>query len=141
MLPDICSELGLQLAFPGATLQEKEYVRKLLKYEPTFVQRGEPGDLFGREWIPFCLFCKEPSFYLVGKPISIEALVKFVRHKLGGAHFDPIDRKRWQKELKFLTDRIALMQSGAMNYQMAAIAKSVVTAIDSCGIEYTLRRA
>ena len=74
-----------------------------------------------------------------GYSVSHRSFVKLVRHKLGGAHFDIDDRKKWQRDLKAYSDRIRLLGSQAINYQMKSLIEAVLEAIDGCGIEHQLK--
>ncbi|RPI23058.1 MAG: hypothetical protein EHM61_20660, partial [Acidobacteria bacterium] len=102
LLLDLCDELGIQLSLPGASEEGIAYVERILVLKPSFCQAGDHGigALHGHIWLPLSMFRNELAFHVEGHSVSHESFVKLVRHKLGGAHFDSVDRKKWQQDLK-----------------------------------------
>jgi hypothetical protein len=93
----------------------------------------------GHVWQPLGPFGEEIAFHVEGHSVSHRSFVRLVRHKLGGAHFDIEDRKKWQRDLKAYSDRIQLSGSQAINYQMKSLLEAVCEAIEGCGIELQLQ--
>lgn len=54
-------------------------------------------------------------------------------HKLGGGHFDPDDRKRWQKELNALATETQVGGEQWLDVKMLTLARALRFAVESCG--------
>lgn len=141
LLADLCDELGVQLSFPCQTTEAMEYIEKIVAMNPSFYQVGVHGARapHGHVWQPLGAFSEEIAFHVEGHSVSHRSFVKLVRHKLGGAHFDTVDRKKWQRDLKAYSDRIRLSGTQAINYQMKSLLEAVHEAIEGCGIEQQLQ--
>lgn len=137
LLQDLCDELGLQLSMPGASDGDKSFTREILKYKPGFYQIGTHGvgGPLGYKWVPLSQFREQIAFHIEGHTVSHEGFVKLVRHKLGGVHFDMVDRKKWQRDLKAYSDTIRLFGNTAIDFQMKSLVSVIVQAVESCGIE------
>jgi hypothetical protein len=140
LLQDLCDEIGLQLSIPGPGDREKAYTHKVLKLKPVFYQLGTHGmgGMLGYEWMPLSRFGNQTAFSVEQHSISHQSFVRFVRHKLGGSHFDAEDRQKWQKDLKAQSDVIRLMGSTAIEYQMKCLLDVIMQAVECCGIEVHL---
>jgi hypothetical protein len=102
MLQDLCNQLGIQLTLPGSSDEGRAYRERIFSMGPVMYMKVTLGKeaLLGYRWRTIEDFASDTVFLLPGTPpVSIEAFVKFVRHKLGGGHFDEDERKRWQKQI------------------------------------------
>ena len=116
-------------------------MEKIQKMEPSFYQVGYHGvgSLHGHIWLPFSKFRNETAFSVDNYKVSHESYIKLVRHKLGGAHFDPDDRKKWQRDLKAYSDRILIGRDQPINYQMKSLITVIYQAVVGCGIKYQIQ--
>lgn len=138
ILQDLCDELGIQLSFPGVSERGKVYHAAIEKSKPAYAQSFQIGrkSMFGFQWVPLKEFGYERAFIIEGHLISHEAFVKFVRNKLGGGHFDAVDRKKWQKDL---AKDLAILEAykgriSALHHHMKQIVGAVLDTVDACGI-------
>jgi len=69
--------------------------------------------------------------------VSHGDFISFVRNKLGGGHFDELDRKKWQKELAALP--VNVYDAKAINSHMKDLLRSVLESVEGCRIESQLR--
>jgi len=95
--------------------------------------------LFGHQWITRKEFAKELVMMIKGTYIEAEAFVKFVRHKLGGAHFDSRERRRWQQELIAMS-RYWDNDSDFVNHHMREVLRAVCEGIAENRIEQHARQ-
>lgn len=116
LLQDLCDELGLQLSLPGAS----------------------DNSSLGFKWVPLSGFRDEVAFHVQGHTVSHQDFVKMVRNKLGGGHFDILERKQWQMNLKTYSDAIRLGGHEALNLQMKMLVEVLLQTVESCGIETQL---
>lgn len=141
MLKQICDGYGIQAWFPGQGERARQYLDAVLADGPVFAQHGTgSGGPMGFEWKTLAQFRGEPAFHVEGHAVSHEALIKFVRNKLGGGHFDELDRTKWQQDLLALARAIQLNGQPAINHQMLALLRGIVEAVEGCGIHLHLRR-
>lgn len=86
LLQDLCDELGIQLSFPGESDSGRAYNEVITKDKPVYAQPIRIGtqSIFGFKWVPLKQFLSDMAFVTDGHPVSHDAFVKFVRHKLGG---------------------------------------------------------
>ena len=139
LLQDLCDELGIQLSFPGESGRGRAYNEVITKDKPVYAQPIRIGtqSIFGFKWVSLKQFLSDMAFVTDGHPVLHDAFVKFVRHKLGGAHFDDVDRAKWQRELAELP--VFVMDSKAINFHMKQLVRSVLEAVEGCRIESQLR--
>jgi hypothetical protein len=139
LLQDLCDELGIQLSLPGESDRGRNYHNVIAGHKPVFAQPIHIGSrsFLGFKWVSLNQFLGDLAFITGGYSVSHEAFIKFVRHKLGGAHFDEADRTRWQRELAVLPVFVA--DSKALNFHMKEIVRSVVEAVEGCRIEQQVR--
>lgn len=134
VLQDICDELGIQLSLPGDSARTKLYNRQIVADQPIYAQSLRLGRnaLFGFDWVPLKEFGDGGAFIVNGHSVAHEAFVKFVRNKLGGGHYDPRDRTKWQKDLAALS--VYVGDEPALNHHMKHLIGAILDALDSCGI-------
>lgn len=137
MLLDICDEIGVQLSFPCTNQEGQQYIDKLFSLKPSYYQAGMigAGSPHGFDWMPLAIFSKDIAFQINGHTVTHESFVKLVRHKLGGAHFDTVDRKKWERDLKAYSDKIQIGGVDAICYQMKMLIQALIQSVDGCGIE------
>ena len=140
LLQDLCDELGLQLSLPGASDRKKNYFNEVLKDQPSFYQTVNLGvdNSLGFKWVSLSDFRDEVAFHVQGHTVSHRDFVKMVRNKLGGGHFDILERKQWQMNLKTYSDAIRLGGHEALNLQMKMLVEVLLQTVESCGIETQL---
>lgn len=139
LLQDLCDELGIQLSLPGESDRGRNYHKVIAEQKPDFAQPIHIGtrSFLGFKWVSIKQFLGDLAFITDGYSVSHEAFIKFVRHKLGGAHFDDADRTKWQRELAVLPVFVA--DSKAINFHMKEIVRSVLEAVEGCRIEQQVR--
>jgi hypothetical protein len=75
------------------------------------------------------------AFWVSGEQkVSWEAFLKFVRNKLGGGHFDPDERKRWQRQLDAMARETRIGGEAWLDVKMLVLARALLFAADSCGL-------
>lgn len=137
VLVDLAASLGVQLWLPGMSDRERRYLDVVLEDKPIFQMTGVlgPESAFGFAWEPLDQWRKSPAFHTNGHPVSHEALIKFVRNKLGGGHFDEHDRTKWQRDLVGFTAGLRVMGQDALLYQLRAVAEAVLFGVAASRIE------
>jgi hypothetical protein len=137
VLVDLAASLGVQLWLPGMSERERRYLDVVLEDEPIFQMTGVlgPESAFGFAWEPLDQWRKSPAFHTNGHAVSHEALIKFVRNKLGGGHFDEHDRTKWQRDLVGFTSGLRVMGEDALLYQLRAVAEAVLSGVAASRIE------
>lgn len=92
-------------------------------------------DRWEGNWLPPSAFLDDATFWLgnAQRDVSWAAFIRFVRNKLGGGHFDPDDRKRWQEELHALATETSVAEEEWLNVKMLALARGLCFAVESCG--------
>jgi hypothetical protein len=141
LLQDLCDELGIQLSLPGESDAARRYHEVVQKDKPAYAQPIHIGkrSILGFKWVPLKQFLNDTAFVVEGHVIMHHAFIKFVRNKLGGGHFDEVDRKKWQKTLAVLP--VYLGNDRAMNFHMRQVLHSVLDSIEGCRVEPELRIA
>ena len=126
VLVDLCTLLGVQLWLPGMSAREQAYVDAVDALGPAFRVQGVIGmnSPFGLAWRPLTAWRRESGFHVDGHGVAREALVRFVRNKLGAGHFDQVERTKWQRDLTALSSSLIVMGQDALSYQMRAIVGS-----------------
>jgi hypothetical protein len=135
LLQDLCDELGIQLSLPGESDRGRNYNKVIADHNPVFAQPIHIGSrsFLGFKWVSIKQFLGDLAFITDGYSVSHGAFIKFVRHKLGGAHFDVADRTKWQRELAVLP--VIIADSKALNFHMKELVRSVLEAVEGCRIE------
>lgn len=70
-----------------------------------------------------------------GYSVSWAAFIKFVRNKLGGGHFDPDDRQRWQRDLNELATKTDIDGEPWLEAKMLNLVRALIVAADGCGFK------
>ena len=52
------------------------------------------------------------------------------RNKLGGGHYDAVDRKKWQKSILEVSDSLFISGQNAINYGMKQLIEGVLYALE-----------
>jgi hypothetical protein len=141
LLQDLCDELGIQLSLPGESDAARGYHEAVQKDKPAYAQPVHIGrrSILGFKWVPLNQFLNDTAFVVEGHVVTHDAFIKFVRSKLGGGHFDEVDRRKWQKTLAVLP--VYLGSDRAMNFHMKQVLHSVLDSIEGCGVEPQIRTA
>lgn len=144
MLDLLARRLGLQVWFPGQSEHERRYNQVIASAGPVFSMRGDHG-LVGPfdcgVWVDAASWLDEVAFTVRGLATSNGQLIKMVRNKLGGGHFDESDRRSWQRELLDLTKSLTLMNTGALEYQVRALVRVACDALTIAMLEQAIRSA
>ena len=141
LLKQICHGCGIQLWLLGRSEKEKKFDAVANKLKPMFSARGSYGSdsIMGYKWIDLNEYITDSAITVNGKEVTNGGLLRLVRNKLGGGHYDEEDRKKWQKELKTISDSIHIAGQNAMNFQIYRLLKGVLEAVDACRIEECLK--
>lgn len=131
LLPGLADHYGAQLSLPDLNPM-RAYRKAVTDLEPSF---HYSSDRWEGKWLPPSAFLDEPTFWLpeAKRDVSWAALVKFIRNKLGGGHYDPEDRKRWQEELNALATETKVSGEDWLDVRMMALARALRLAAESCG--------
>jgi hypothetical protein len=137
IVPSLCRLLGMQLWLPGASERSRGYAAALMGTSPVLVVAGEegPNAPLGFEWVTLRQWLSEPAFHIPGHAVTRQEFVEFVRHKLGGAHFDETNRTEWQRELLAASAGLRLLGQDTLVFQMSAIVGEVILAIAAARLE------
>ncbi|MDP9351020.1 MAG: hypothetical protein M3P51_05710, partial [Chloroflexota bacterium] len=141
LIKRICEGYGIQLWLPGKSERRQRNSALMATHSPVFHQSGSYGSsaILGSRWVTLEQFRGEAAFHVKGVSVSHEAFVKFVRNKLGGGHFDEVDRARWQKDLVAMSQHLLIGGQRALNRQMHELIAGVIEAVEACGIEAQAR--
>jgi hypothetical protein len=87
------------------------------------------------DWVPLTTFRDDLACWLGERDhvVTWGAFVKFVRNKLGGGHFDPDDRQRWQSELNELARKTEVEGEPFLVATMLTLVRSLIMAADGSG--------
>jgi hypothetical protein len=91
-------------------------------------------NLLGFQWVPLAKFKRDTVMMARGTSVSVEMLIKFVRHKLGGAHFDNHSRREWQRELIAMS-RYWEDDKDFLNHHMREVLRAVCEGITENRVE------
>ena len=130
ILVDLARRYGVQLWLPGMSGQAARYEAAVLQSGAVAMIQGSrgPESPMGFSWTPLEEWRQQPMFHAQGEPISAERFVKFVRNKLGGAHFDEEDRAQWQRQLLEVVGGLRLGGEPALEFQMRNAVEQVLLA-------------
>ncbi len=104
----------------------------MLQDEPVFYYHR---DVWEGDWLALSAFRGDLAFWVAGeRRISWEGFVKFVRNKLGGGHFDPEDRKRWQVQLDSMIRETEVNGEAWIDVKMLALVQALMLSAESCGL-------
>lgn len=129
---------GVLLSLPDldALRSETEKIASGRAEAPPFYY---PQERWEGNWLPLSGFLGDMAFWVGGDHlVSWEAFVKFVRHKLGGGHWDPDERARWQRELQAMDEASG---EAWINAKMFALVRSLIFTVESCGLVALARPA
>lgn len=139
LLLDAALEVGLQMTLPGESARRRAFHEAILEDSPVIqlsMHLGM-GSLLGHEWVPVGKFGEGLAVTLNGYAVRIEPLVKFVRNKLGGGHFDERERKKWQRDLVAMSNYVQ-DEYNFMSHHVQEIAKAVLEGVAATQLEETL---
>lgn len=123
---------GAMLSFPDLRRSETLAARidedKPALWSP---QTEHSGD-----WVPLSTFRDDLACWLGQSDylVTWSAFIKFVRNKLGGGHYDPEDRQRWQRELNELARRTEIDGEPWLAATMLTLVRSLILSADGSGL-------
>jgi len=143
MLPLMTELLGLQLWLPGRGDPSERHPVPV-ELTDDWIQGLAAPDVdspkFG--WLTLAHW-QDHAAFRVGNPehaVSREALVKFVRNKLGWGHFDEEDRTAWQVRLLKQAGGFDIAGMDALVFQMHALVREVTLALSVSRVEPAVRQ-
>jgi hypothetical protein len=110
----------------------RAYTERVIEDKPVFLYHR---DRWEGDWLPLSVFLGGMAFWVGGeRQVSWEAFLKFVRNKLGGGHFDPDERKRWQLELNAMARETTIGGEAWIDVKMLTLVRALLFAAESCGL-------
>jgi hypothetical protein len=105
----------------------------VLEDEPVLYFRRETWE---GDWLSMSAFLEDMALWVgaVQRAVSWEAFFKFVRNKLGGGHYDPDDRSRWQRELNDLLTAVRIDGESWLHVKMLSLVAALRFSAESCGL-------
>ena len=121
---------GIQLWMPGTSERARQYEEEVLRLGAVALIQGSrgPGSAMGFTWTTLDEWRHQPVLHAQGHSVSAEQFIKFVRNKLGGGHFDEVDRREWQKRLLETMAAMEIADEEALVFQMRQLASQVLLA-------------
>lgn len=88
------------------------------------------------DWVPLATFREDLACWLGQSDYMVtwSAFIKFVRNKLGGGHYDPEDRQRWQQELNELARQTDVAGEPWLSATMLTLVRSLILSADGSGL-------
>lgn len=137
LLQRVSNHFGAMLSFPD--LRRSEALAARIDEEKPALwwpQNEHDGD-----WVSLSTFRDDLACWLgdIGQAVTWAAFVRFVRNKLGGGHFDPDDRTRWQRELNELARQTKVAGEPWLFLAMRTLVRSLIMAADGSGLSALAR--
>jgi hypothetical protein len=100
-----------------------------------------PASEHAGNWVPVTVFRNDLACWLGEADVKVSwtAFIKFVRNKLGGGHYDPDDRTRWQRQLNELAHKASISGNPWLESTMLILVRSLIVAADGSGLISLLR--
>ncbi len=100
-----------------------------------------PDSEHSGDWVPLSAFRDDLACWLGESETKVTwvAFIKFVRNKLGGAHYDPDDRAAWQRQLAELARQEAVGGEAWLAETMMTLVRALIIAADGSGIVTLVR--
>lgn len=131
LLKRVADHYGVLLSLPDLD-PRRALTDAMLQDEPVFYYHR---DVWEGDWLALSAFRGDLAFWVAGeRRISWEGFVKFVRNKLGGGHFDPEDRKRWQVQLDSMIRETEVNGEAWIDVKMLALVQALMLSAESCGL-------
>ena len=131
LLKRLADHYGVLLSMPDLD-PRRAYTEAIKEDQPIFIYHRDRWD---GDWLPLSAFLGDMAFWVGGKrEVSWEAFLKFVRNKLGGGHFDPDDRKRWQVQLDAMARETQVGSEAWLDVKMLALVRALLFAAEGCGL-------
>ena len=88
------------------------------------------------DWVPLSTFRDDLACWLGQSDyvVTWSAFIKFVRNKLGGGHYDPDDRQRWQRQLTVLARQTKVGGEPLLAATMLTLVRSLILSADGSGL-------
>ena len=139
LLQRASDHFGAMLSLPDV-MGNRALVEEIEKRAPAFwwTPHIHQGD-----WVPLRVFRDDMACWLgqAQQRVTWAAFIKFVRNKLGGGHFDPDDRRRWQKELNELTRKTEIDGEPWLAALTLTLVRSLIISVEGCGFISLAREA
>src|SRR5262249_35606340 len=79
---------------------------------------------------PLTEYSQSTVLHVHGRNVTVRDLVALVRNKLGGGHYDAVNRKKGQKDIVSISDELFVANESALYHAMRMILKGVLEALD-----------
>ena len=132
MLQDICNEAKLPLLLPVPSDKAAAYSSTVISLNPDFYLCSgfHTGARLGVRLASLPEYSQSTVLHIRGRNVTVRDLVAMVRNKLGGGHYDPVERKKWQKDLLRISDALFIAHQKALNHAMKQILTGILEALD-----------
>jgi hypothetical protein len=132
MLQDICDEAKLPLLLPVPSDKAAACNSTAIKLKPDFYLCSgfNTQARFGARLASLTEYSQSTVLHIQGRNVTVRDLVAMVRNKLGGGHYDPVERKKWQKDLLRISDALFIAHQKALNHAMKQILTGILEALD-----------
>jgi hypothetical protein len=132
LLHRFADHYGLQISLPDMH-PLRHFSEVARQSNPVFMYHQ---DRWEGQWLAPSRFLNDMAFWLAEhREVPWIAFIKFVRNKLGGGgHFDPEDRKRWQRDLQLMARETKIAGEEWMNVKMFALVRALAATAESCGL-------
>lgn len=132
LLQRVSDHYGAMLSFPD--LRRSQTLAKRIEEDKPAL--WAPQSEHAGDWVPLSTFRDDLACWLGQRDhvVTWGAFIKFVRNKLGGGHFDPEERQRWQHELNTLARETKVGGEPWLAAIMLTLVRSLVLAADGSGL-------
>jgi hypothetical protein len=132
LLQRLSDHYGAMLSFPDLR-RSRALAQRVEEDKPAL---WSPQSEHDGDWVPLSTFREDLACWLGQSDyvVTWSAFVKFVRNKLGGGHYDPEDRKRWQRELAELARQTKIGGEPWLVETMLTLVRSLILSADGSGL-------
>ena len=132
LLQRASDHFGAMLWFPD--LRRGQALDALLEEHAPALWR--PDTEHTGDWVPLSAFRDDVACWLGGSGtiVTWAAFIKFVRNKLGGGHYDPDDRRAWQRQLAELARQEKVGSEAWLAETLMTLVRSLIIAADGSGV-------
>jgi hypothetical protein len=137
LLKRLSDYYGVLLSLPDLNPM-RSYTEAVLEDQPVFLYHR---DRWEGDWLALSAFLGDMAFWVgdLQRQVSWEAFIKFVRNKLGGGHFDPDERRRWQVQLDVMFRATEIDGEAWIDVKMLVLVRALLVTAESCGLEALAR--
>jgi hypothetical protein len=131
LLQRVSDHYGAMLSFPDLR-RSQALAERIEEDKPAL---WSPQSEHAGDWVSLSTFRDDLACWLGQSDyvVTWSAFVKFVRNKLGGGHYDPDDRQRWQHELNELARQTNVGGEPWLAATMLALVRSLILSADGSG--------